>query len=227
MAALNVQGLVAILHGIGAPVTAGNLAALVGWEKAEGGSASFNPFNTTLPEPGASSYNSVGVRNYVSEQQGVRATIATLQGSAYSGVIAQLRRGNNPAGVAAAVGASPWGTPNFAADIPNVHTIAGVEALAAGIPGAKIGSGNFFGLTPLGNTVKNALTNPPNPLSGLDAIAAELGKLTDPSVWMSGGFVLIGLVLILMGVLRLLGPKLQQGLAAGGARQAADLAVAA
>jgi len=225
VAALDAKGLGEILRGIGAPITAANIATLVGWERAEGGNASFNPFNTTLSEPGATSYNSVGVRNYVSEAQGIRATVDTLKSSYYANVVAELRKGNDPAGVARAVGASPWGTPDFEADIPNVHTIGGVEKLAASIPGATTSSSPFHvGLTPLGSSVVGAIKHP---LSGLDAIGAFFGKLADPNVWLNAGFVLLGLVLLLVAIARLFSPALERGLAAGQARQAADLAVAA
>jgi hypothetical protein len=100
----------AVLHGIGAPVTAANLHALLAWQRAEGGSARFNPFNTTQPARGATNYNSIGVRNYTSYQQGLQATIATLKNGHYGGVLAALHQGRNPLAVAAAVGASPWGT---------------------------------------------------------------------------------------------------------------------
>jgi hypothetical protein len=194
MAALNEAGLAAILKGIGAPVTLNNLRTLVGWEKAEGGSASFNPFNTTLPEPGASSYNSVGVRNYTSEAQGIAATVSTLRGSAYSAVVADLRHGANPATIAAAVGASPWGTPDFAADIPG-----------------NIGRGTF----PPGSSVtvtKGGITQAvegavSGPVSAAESVGSALGKLTDPSVWLSAGFVLLGLALLLMGTIRLFSGK--------------------
>ncbi len=110
MAALSTQQYAAILKGIGAPVTAQNIRAFQAWQRAEGGSARFNPFNTTQPMSGASSYNSIGVRNYSSASQGIRATIETLKNGHYGNVLTALRRGNNAGKVAAAVGASPWGT---------------------------------------------------------------------------------------------------------------------
>lgn len=99
-----------ILHGIGAPVTAGNLALMLAWQRSEGGSARFNPFNTTLSRPGAGSYNSVGVRNYTSYQQGLNATIATLRNGYYGGILSSLKHGGNPYQTAAAIGKSPWGS---------------------------------------------------------------------------------------------------------------------
>lgn len=99
-----------LLHGIGAPNTLADRRALLAWQRAEGGSARYNPFNTTQGASGASAYNSVGVRNYTSYQQGLQATIQTLKNGHYGGVLQALRQGRNPYSVAQAVGNSPWGT---------------------------------------------------------------------------------------------------------------------
>lgn len=118
----------AVLAGVGAPITSSNIAAIVGWEKAEGGAwgndAAYNPLNTTLDAPGAQSINSAGVKAYTSWQQGVTATVATLKNGSYSGILSSLRAGNDPAAVAAAIGSSPWGT--------NAGTVAQTIAAAAG-----------------------------------------------------------------------------------------------
>lgn len=80
--------------------------------QAEGGSARNNPTNTTLPMPGATNYNSVGVKNYVSGLQGVEATVKTLQESGHGyGKVLELMRKNAPAtAIVNAWGDSDWGT---------------------------------------------------------------------------------------------------------------------
>src|SRR5215831_763575 len=98
-----------ILRGVNAPVTPQNLQAVDAWQRAEGGGALNNPFNTTQAG-GVSSYNSVGVQNYATPQVGIQATIDTLRNGRYGPVIAALQQGNSPQAVAGAVGASPWGT---------------------------------------------------------------------------------------------------------------------
>ena len=104
----------ALLAGLGAPRTTENLVALTAWEMAEGGhwynTAHYNPLNTTMPEPGATSMNSVGVKAYVSWQQGFVATIATLRNGRYGAILAALARGDDAQAVVDAVAASPWGT---------------------------------------------------------------------------------------------------------------------
>jgi len=108
----------ALLQRLGMPVTSSNLAALTAWEMAEGGhwhnSAHYNPLNTTQSEPGATSMNSVGVKAYVSWDQGFAATITTLHNGRYQAILAALRKGDDAQAVAAAVAASPWGTGAFA-----------------------------------------------------------------------------------------------------------------
>jgi hypothetical protein len=99
-----------VLSGIGAPVNGTNLAVLHAWAKAEGGTASWNPFNTTKTAPGATAYNhnnGTPVRNYTTENQGVAATVATLKLPYYKAIVAALKA-SNPTGAIAAIVASPW-----------------------------------------------------------------------------------------------------------------------
>lgn len=104
----------AVLHGLGIKPSPGNVKALVGWQKAEGGhwnnKARYNPLNTTMPAPGAGNTGSQGnIKVYRSWDQGVNATVKTLKNGLYGGIISALRSGN-PGGVANAIGKSPWGT---------------------------------------------------------------------------------------------------------------------
>lgn len=123
-----------LLKLLGAPESTQNIRAIVGWETAEGGnwhnSAKFNPLNTTqIPSSGPSStFQSVGVgaaaiRIYTSWQQGLAATVATLQNGKYKGILAALAAGTSSEAVAQAIGASPWGT-----------SAAGVQQAITGTP---------------------------------------------------------------------------------------------
>jgi hypothetical protein len=60
--------------------------------------------------PGATSFNSVGVKNYASYRDGLTATLRTLTNGRYEPIIAALRRGGSADAVARAIAASPWGT---------------------------------------------------------------------------------------------------------------------
>lgn len=107
----------ALLGYLGLPVTSQNLTAITAWELAEGGnwfnSARFNPLDTTMPEPGATDMNGVGVKAYTSWAEGFTATIATLRNGLYGPILAALQKGDDALAVAAAVAASQWGTGAF------------------------------------------------------------------------------------------------------------------
>ena len=70
-----------------------NRRLLAAWGRAEGGTARYNPLNTTQPWPGATQYNADGVKNYRSGADGIRATAATLLNGRYPGLVADLRTG--------------------------------------------------------------------------------------------------------------------------------------
>lgn len=85
--------------------------------------------------PGASSFNSVGVRAYSDWNQGLAATVKTLRNGRYDSVLSALQAGNNPNAVWDAVLASPWGTKSiprgkgqYAPAAPTIDTGTGPSA---------------------------------------------------------------------------------------------------
>jgi murein DD-endopeptidase MepM/ murein hydrolase activator NlpD len=70
--------------------TGETVAFLEAWHRAEGGTATFNWLNTTQPAPGATDYNSVGVKNYPDYQTGIDATARTLVNGFYPRTLAGL-----------------------------------------------------------------------------------------------------------------------------------------
>lgn len=93
--------ILALLKSIHAPATPANIESMTNWVQHEsvfpGGpnrGGLWNPLNTTQSEPGDSTYNSVGVRNYPSEQEGLRATVQTLNNGNYNDILLQLRAGH-------------------------------------------------------------------------------------------------------------------------------------
>lgn len=70
-----------------------NRRLLGAWERAESGTARYNPLNTTEPWPGATDYNKAGVKNYPTGAAGVAATCKTLTNGRYNGIVADLRAG--------------------------------------------------------------------------------------------------------------------------------------
>lgn len=104
-----------VLEQLGVPLTHQNVKAFVAWEAAEGGhwnnSAHFNPLNTTQAMPGYSETGSQGnIGSYTSWQQGIDATVKTLENGRYTDIIAALNDGHDAHAVVTAVVNSPWGT---------------------------------------------------------------------------------------------------------------------
>lgn len=107
----------AILKAEGLPTTQQNIAFMIAWQAKEGGDhtgatnqgGAFNPLNTTHGMPGSTSYNSVGVQNYTDFQQGLNATLNTLNLPYYTGILDSLRR-SDVNGAVHALAASPWGS---------------------------------------------------------------------------------------------------------------------
>jgi hypothetical protein len=112
-----------ILKGIGAPITDENMKFFYAWRQAEGGKARNNPFNTTQSKPGSTFYNCLkkgvsgcksGVRNYLSSQDGIDATVRTIKNGRYQNIINSLKSGDSAEKSALALKSSPWGTGELA-----------------------------------------------------------------------------------------------------------------
>lgn len=108
------QWATSFLQRVGAPVTNENLSAIKTWMNREGGhwknTASYNPLNTTMGATGAKSMNKVGVKAYLSWDQGLQATVDTLQGRGhgYENIIAALKQGGSSTAVLQAIQQSDW-----------------------------------------------------------------------------------------------------------------------
>jgi cell wall-associated NlpC family hydrolase len=88
------------------------LQLLEAWELAEGGSAQYNPLNTTWEMEGDTCYNPHPcVKNYASYEDGVEATIKTLTSDhpGYDIILSGLQQ-NDPQRVIDGIAQSPWGT---------------------------------------------------------------------------------------------------------------------
>ena len=102
----------AFLAQIGAPGCGENRVLVVAWEAQESTEARFNPLATTHAMPGATDFNSVGVKNYRSVAQGLAAARETLEEGAdsygYRPILASLRACNDAEATAWYVNASAW-----------------------------------------------------------------------------------------------------------------------
>ena len=101
-----------LLSRLRAPICQDNLIAIVAWESTEGTAAAYNPLATTHDFPGATDFNTVGVKNYPSLRDGIHATIDTLVlGSpsyGYGAVLASLTACAPAESSGAAINASSW-----------------------------------------------------------------------------------------------------------------------
>lgn len=96
---------------LGMPQTAENVRAVVAWQQAEGTAARFNPLATTQGGfDGATKFNSVGVKNYLSYEDGLAANARAITNGRYENILAALRRGTSAMEVAEAINSSPWGS---------------------------------------------------------------------------------------------------------------------
>jgi peptidoglycan hydrolase CwlO-like protein len=117
------------LRAVGAPGCQANLITLVAWQYSEFTQAAWNPLADTLAMSGSTTFNSVGVQNYVSLDQGLQATRFTLvNGPAfgYGAILSDLGGCADPMSTARAINASMWcrgcaGGAYVVNDIPKVE----------------------------------------------------------------------------------------------------------
>lgn len=101
-----------LLSELGAPASEQNLRFLYAWRIAEGGSAAYNPFNTTYKTENCSIYNnsSHGVKNYPTESEGLNATVKTLTNGKYNEIVNGLKNDIGAEQIAASDQLKTWGT---------------------------------------------------------------------------------------------------------------------
>ena len=101
-----------LLSSLGAPQCQDNLTVLVAWQVAEGTAAAYNPLATTHDMPGATAFNSVGVRNFPSVEVGLQATVETLRlpvaSYGYGAILYDLGHCAPATTTAMAINASSW-----------------------------------------------------------------------------------------------------------------------
>lgn len=136
---------------INCPVTMTNVQFLYDWMHMEsgGGGGKFNPLNTVQPWPGATDYNTVGVKNYLTYEDGIAATRTVIAEVPYADIVAALKAGNSRVRLVNAVTHSIWGTPT----IPNVTIASGVEMIIIASPHTPL----------LPGRTAQAIWNPLNP----------------------------------------------------------------
>ncbi len=106
------------------PVSDNNVKSMVIWavsENANGNGAHWNIWDTTEGgEPGEDNFNSAGVKNYPTIEEGMDAFSRTLHNGRYPGIISALQRSAPPAETCNMICNSPWGskpTPQIVAEV--------------------------------------------------------------------------------------------------------------
>jgi len=99
------------LRTVGAPGCQANKITLVAWQYSEFTQAAWNPLADTLAMPGSTTFNSAGVQNYASLDQGLQGTRYTLvngAGLGYGAILSELAACRDPMSTARAINASMW-----------------------------------------------------------------------------------------------------------------------
>ncbi len=122
-----------LLNKLHAPYTAANIAFLNRWQGQENTNAAYNPLATTQPAKGAGAFNSVGVRNYLTPQQGYDATIKTLKNGYYPDIVKGLMAGNPWRDKRVSSQLNTWGTGSGWYDAESKHWYKGKTDIAKAI----------------------------------------------------------------------------------------------
>lgn len=106
------QAYVVLLKQLNAPVTDENLKFLYAWRQSEGRLGLNNPFNTTYVMPNSKVVNNHGVRSYSTLEDGIKATVRTLNSSKYdySCILDGLRKNIGARNIAKCEALRRWGT---------------------------------------------------------------------------------------------------------------------
>jgi hypothetical protein len=99
-----------VLQCLGAQPTKGNMSFMYAWRQSEGATAKFNPFNTTKKMSGTTNFNSKGVKNYRSMEDGIKATCETLKLGYYTDIVNGLKNDVGLYKLSRMQGLKKWGT---------------------------------------------------------------------------------------------------------------------
>lgn len=203
------SGYAEILQGIGAPVTPLNLKFLENWHAAELSDAHYNPFNTTRQVAGSTDLGGPDangghpVQIYQNEQQGIQATIQTLQEKRYKGLVDALKsgatipvKGGSPIYRATAeLVTSEWGTHHMTDPLTNKQIGGTVKQNIDAGPEIALGGSDQ------GSAPGSPVYSMSDVLNTLGKFLTAIGWITQPINWLrivAGilGFVFFGLGIV-------------------------------
>jgi hypothetical protein len=153
-----------------------NVSFLDAWARQEGTKARYNPLATTLALSGSTvlAGNAAGVRNYVSAQQGIQATVQTIRG--YPTIVQALRSGQPQQVLATPAGRAELN--KWATGKPDPGYSAYVSGIARGFYDEK-GAGDWTSFD-----LKGAASAA---VSAADAAASAVGDAAlAPVKWVAG-----------------------------------------
>jgi len=151
------------------------------WTKAEGTDAKFNPLATTLDYGTNTKFNSVGVRNYQTRQQGIEATAITLRGkwTGYSKTLQGLQTDNPELALDGMLTTGmPWGT-NFGTVAAYYHSKDVTGELLASESGSSTSSSSLSHTT---SKTEDDTTPPPKGLKTESTNTMVAGTVTENDV---------------------------------------------
>jgi hypothetical protein len=178
--------------------TDANRRALNAWQLREsgGGGGLYNPLNTTLSGFGGDGISGQRVANYPNYDDGLAATAKALQESQYSNIREALARGNDYAGVLAAVIASPWASSHYGGHIADVSD---KQAFATSPGSTTFGSSSQSTNQPTDSDCIFKLTNP-GPIPNVCITRSQGRALLGAAATVAGVVVLsFGAALVVAG----------------------------
>lgn len=106
-----------LLEYLGAPITDENMKFILAWRQAEGKGGRYNPFNTTHKVNNSTRMNSVGVQHYKSAEDGMKATLKTLNNERYNCIVSGLKNDIGASEIAKCQSLKTWGTGDLVAKV--------------------------------------------------------------------------------------------------------------
>jgi hypothetical protein len=171
-----------------------------------------NPMNSTQSFSGSTDFNSVGVQNYKSKEDGLKATVQTIKNGRYDDIIAALRDNRDYVTTCTIIDRSDWRGDNHSAHYVTIAR--GVKA-GGGMNGAVYkglalrtiaseGHSAWRSIPIIGGDIADAQATVKDAVGAvgdaLGSIGSGLSVITDPHTWYRIGQVLFGALLIGIGI---------------------------
>jgi hypothetical protein len=190
------------LQQLGDPLTSADEQSLIAWALLEGGGGTYNPLNTSLPEPGSSKFNSSGVQNYTSWAQGVEAIASTIDESTYTQIKADLASGK---GIGPTTELDTWSGGGYGSLSATWGEAAQyMSGVSQPLPASSTSSNSASSGTSAFN-LKNPLTWFTGIADLFAAGAANEAEAGLVDILERGALMLFGAVLVVIGIVRLTG----------------------